>query len=134
MKRQKRYNTERYTPRSVCVQYATGEEQRNSSRRNEQAEPNQKQHTVVDVSGDKSKVQYYKKQYCIEIWNVRSMNQSKLEEVKQEMARVNMDILGISSVQFSYAVCLTLCDPMDCSTPGLPLNHHLLEPTKTHVH
>ena len=50
----------------------------------------------MDVTGDRSKVQCYKEQYCIGTWNVRSMNQGKLEVVKQEMARVNVDILGIS--------------------------------------
>ena len=52
-------------PRLVGAQHATGEEQRNSSRRNEEAEPKQKQHPVVDVSGGKSKVRCYKEQYCI---------------------------------------------------------------------
>ena len=57
-------------------------------------EPKRKQYQVVDVTGDRSKVQCYKEQYCIGTWNVRSMNQGKLEVVKQEMARVNVDILG----------------------------------------
>ena len=64
-------------------------------------EPNQKQYPVVDVTGDISKVQFCKEQYCIGIWNVRSMNQGKLEVVKQEMARVNTDILGISEVKWT---------------------------------
>ena len=51
---------------------------------------------VVDVTGDRSKVRCCKEQYCIGIWNVRSLNQGKLEVIKQEMARVNIDILGIS--------------------------------------
>ena len=59
-------------------------------------EPKQKQYPFVDVTGDRSKVQCYKKQYCIGTWNVSSMHQGKLEVVKQEMARVNVDILGIS--------------------------------------
>ena len=59
-------------------------------------EPKQKQHPVVNVTGDRNKVRCCKKQYCIETWNVRSMNQGKLEVVKQEMARVNVDILEIS--------------------------------------
>ena len=59
-------------------------------------EPKQTQYPVVDVTGDRSKVQRCKEQYCIGTWNVRSMNQGKLEVVKQEMARVNVDILGIS--------------------------------------
>ena len=59
-------------------------------------EPKQKQYPVVDVTGFRSKIQHCKKQYCIGTWNVRSMNQGKLEVVKQERARVNVDILGIS--------------------------------------
>ena len=64
-------------------------------------EPKQKQHPVVDVTGDGSKVQRCKEQYCIGTWNVRSMNQDKLEVVKQEMARVNIDILGISELKWA---------------------------------
>ena len=55
---------------------------------------------VVVVTGDGSKVQCCKEQYCIGTWNVKSMNQSKLEVVKQEMARVNIDILGISELKW----------------------------------
>ena len=55
----------------------------------------------MDVTGDRSKVQCYKEQYCIGTWNVRSMNQGKLEVVKQEMARVNVDILGISELKWT---------------------------------
>ena len=62
-------------------------------------EPKQKQYPAVDVTGDRSKVQCCKEQYCIGTWNVRSMNQGKLEVVKQEMARVNIDILGISELK-----------------------------------
>ena len=82
--------------RLVGVQYATGEEWRNKSRENEEMEPKQKQHPVVDGTGDESEVQCCKEQYCIATWNVRSMNQGKLEVVKQEMARVKINILGIS--------------------------------------
>ena len=64
-------------------------------------EPKQKQHPVVDGTGDRSKVQCCKEQYCIGNWNVRSMNQGKLEVVKQEMARVNIDILGISELRWT---------------------------------
>ena len=60
-----------------------------------------KQYPAVDVTGDRSKVQCCKEQYCIGTWNVRSMNQGKLEEVKQEMARVNVDILGISKLKWT---------------------------------
>ena len=55
----------------------------------------------MDVTGDGSKVQCYKEQYCIGTWNVRSVNQSKLEIVKQEMVRVNIDILRISGVKWT---------------------------------
>ena len=64
-------------------------------------EPKQKQHPVVDDTGDRSKVRCYKEQYCIGTWNVRSMNQGKLEVVKQEMARVNINILGISELRWT---------------------------------
>ena len=70
-------------PRSVGAQYATGDQWRNNSRKNEGMDPKQKQYPAVDVTGDRSKVQCYKEQYCIGTWNVRSMNQGKLEEVKQ---------------------------------------------------
>ena len=81
-------------PRLVGAQYATGEQWRNNSEKNEETEPKQKQHPVVDVTdSDRSKVRCYKEQYCIGTWNVRSMNQGKLEVVKQEIARVNVNIL-----------------------------------------
>ena len=92
------------------VQYVTREEWRaitNSSRKNEAAGPKQKQHSVVDVSGRESKVWGCKEQYCIGTGNVRSMNQGKLEAVKQETARVNTDILGISELKWTGMVNLT---------------------------
>ena len=64
-------------------------------------QPNQKQHPVVDGTGDRSKVQCYKEQYYIGTWNVRCMNQRKLEVVKQERARVNIGILGISELEWT---------------------------------
>ena len=64
-------------------------------------ESKQKQHPAVDVTGDGSKVRCCKEQYGIGTWNVRSMNQGKLEVVKQEMARVNIDILGISKLKWT---------------------------------
>ena len=67
----------------------------NNSRKNEETEPKQKQHPVVGATGDGSKVQCCKEQYRIGTWNVRPMNQGKLEVIKQEMARVNVHILGI---------------------------------------
>ena len=64
-------------------------------------EPKQKQYPVVDVTGDRSKVRNCNEQYCITTWNVRFMNQGKLEVVKQEMARVDVDILGISKLKWT---------------------------------
>ena len=64
-------------------------------------EPKQKQYPVVDVTGDRSKVRCCKEKYCIGTWNVRSMNQGKLAVVKQEMARVNVNILGISELKWT---------------------------------
>ena len=64
-------------------------------------EPKQKQYPAVDVTDDRSKVRCCKEEYCIRTWNVRSMNQGKLEMVKQEMARVNVDILGINELKWT---------------------------------
>ena len=101
MKRQNDRILKEELPRSVGTQNATGDQWRNNSRKNERMEPKQKQYPVVDVSGDRSKVQCCKEQYCIGTWNVGSMNQGKLEVVKQEMARVNVDILGISELKWT---------------------------------
>ena len=94
MKRQNDRILKEELPKSVGAQYATGDQWRNNSRKNEGMEPKQKEYPIVDVTGDRSKVRSCKEQYCIGTWNVRSMNQGKLEVVKQEMARVNTDILG----------------------------------------
>ena len=67
----------------------------------ERMEPKQKEYPAVDVTGDRNKVRCCKEQYCIGTWNVRSMNQGKLEVVKQEMARVNVDIPGISKLKWT---------------------------------
>ena len=99
MKRQNDRILKEVLPRSVGAQYATGGQWRNNSRKNEGLEPKQKQYPAVDVTGDISKVRCCKEQYCIGSWNVRSMNQGKLEVVKQEMATVNVDILGISELK-----------------------------------
>ena len=99
MKRQNDRILKEERPRSEGAQYATGDQGRNNSRKNKETEPKQKQRPVVDVTGDGSKVQCCKEQYCIGTWNVRSMNQGKLEVVKQEMARVNVDILRISELK-----------------------------------
>ena len=101
MKRQNDRILKEELPRSVGAQYATGDQWKINSRKNEGMKPNQKQYTVVDVTGDRSKVQCCKQQYCIGTWNVRSMNQGKLEVVKQEMARVNVDILGMSKMEWN---------------------------------
>ena len=82
MKRQNDRTLKDVFSRSVGAQYATGDQWRNNSRRNEEIAPKQKQHPVVDVTGDKSKVRCYKEQYCIGTWNVRSRNGGKLEVVK----------------------------------------------------
>ena len=101
MKRQKDRTLKDELPRSVGAQYVTGEQWRNNSRNKEEMEPKQKQHPAVDVTGDGSKVQCCKEKYCIGIWNVRSMNQGKLEVVRQEMARVNINILEISKLKWT---------------------------------
>ena len=102
MSRMKRQNDRTLTselPRSAGAQYATGDQWRNNSREKKQMEAKENTHThtytltVVDVTGDTSRVRCCKEQYCIGTWNVRSMNQGKLEVVKQEMARVNDNIL-----------------------------------------
>ena len=100
MKRQNDRILKEELPRSEGAQYATRDQRRNNSRKNEEMEPKQKQHRVVDVTGDGSKVRCCKEQYYIGTWNVRSMNQGKLEVVKWEMARVNVDILGISELKW----------------------------------
>ena len=99
MKRQKGMTLKDELPRSVGAQYTTGEEWKNNSKKNEEMEPKQKQYPAVDGIGDGRKVQCCKEQYCIGTWTVRSMNQGKLEVVKQEMARVNVDILGNSELK-----------------------------------
>ena len=92
MKRQKDRTLKDELPRLVGVQYSTGDQWRNNSIKNEEMEPKQKQHPAVNVSGDGSKVQCCKEQFCIGTWNVRSMKQDKLEVVRQETERVNANI------------------------------------------
>ena len=101
MQRQKDRILKDELPRSVGAQYATGDQWRNNSRENEEEEAKQKQYPVVDMTRDRSKVPCCKVQYCIGTWNVRSMNQGKLNVVKQEMASVNVDILGISELKWT---------------------------------
>ena len=100
MKRQKDKTLKDELPRVGGAQYATRDQWRNDSLKNEETEPKQKQHPVVDVTGDRSKVRCCK-QYCIGTWNVSSMNQGKLEVIKQVMARVNIDVLGISKLKWT---------------------------------
>ena len=102
IKRQKGRTLNNELPRSVGVQLSpVGDQWRNISRKHKETEPKQKQHPVVDVTGDGIKVLCCKEKYCIGTWNVRFMNQGKLEVVKQEMARVNIDILGISEPEWT---------------------------------
>ena len=100
MKRQNDRILKEELPRLVGAQYAIGDQWRNNSRKNEGIEPKQIQYPAVDVTGDRSKVRCCKEQYCIGTWNVRSINQGKLEVVKQEMARVNVHILGIRELRW----------------------------------
>ena len=81
MKSQKDRTLKDELPRSVGTQYAIGDQWRSNSRKNEEIEPKQ-QHSVVDVTGKGSKIRCCKEQYCIGTWNLRSMNQGKLEVVK----------------------------------------------------
>ena len=101
MKRQKDRTPQDELHRSVGAQHATGDQWRNNSRNNKEMGPKQKPCPVVDVTGDGSKVQSCKEQYCKGTCNVRSTNQGKLEVVKQEMARVNINILGISELKWT---------------------------------
>ena len=101
IKRQKDRTLKDELPKLVGAQYATGDQWRNKSRKNKGMEPKQKQHPVVDVTGNRSKVRCCKEEYCIGTWNVRSMNQDKLEMAKQEVARVNINILRISELTWT---------------------------------
>ena len=95
MKMQKDRTLTDELPQVVGAQYAARDQWKNNSRKNEETEPKQKQHPAVDVTSDGSKVSCCKEQYCIGTWHIRYTNQGKLEVVKQEMARVDINILGI---------------------------------------
>ena len=99
MKKEKDRTLKDELTRSVGAQNATGDQWKSNSRKNEKMESKQKHHSVLDVTGDGNRVRCCKEQYCIGTWNVTSMNQGKLEVVKQEMARVNIDILRISELK-----------------------------------
>ena len=101
MKRQKDRTLKDELPRSIGAQYATGYQWRKNSRKNEGMEPKQKQHPVVNGTGDGSRVRCCKERYWLGTWNVRSMNRGKWEVVKQEMSRVNIDILRISELTWT---------------------------------
>ena len=102
MKKQKDRTLKDELPRSLGAQYATEDQWRCNSRKNEGMEPKKKQPSVVDVTGDGSKeVWCCKEQYCIGTWNVRFMNQGKLEVFKHEIARVNVDILVIRKLTWT---------------------------------
>ena len=101
MKRQNDRILKGELPGLVGTQYAIGDQWRSNSRKNEGMEPKQKRYPAVDVTSDRSKVRCCKEQYCIGTWNVRPMNPGKLEVVKQEMARVNVNILGTSELKWT---------------------------------
>ena len=100
MKRQNERTLKDELPSLVGAQCTTGDQWRNNTRKNEGMELKQK-HPVVDGTGDRSKVRCCKEQYCIGTWNVRLINQGKLEVVKQEMTRVNINIQGISELRWT---------------------------------
>ena len=117
MKRQKDRTLKHELLRSVGVQYATGDQWRNNSKQNEGMEPKQKQHPVVNGTGDGGRVRCCKEQYCIGTWNVRSMNQGKFSSVQ------------FSSVQLLSHVQLFVTHepqharpPCPSPTPGVHLN------------
>ena len=99
MRRQKDMTFKDELPGLGDAKYATGQEWRSNPRKNKEMEPKRKHHPDVYVKCDGNKVQCCKEQHCIGTWNVRSMNQGKLEVVKQKMARMNINILGISELK-----------------------------------
>ena len=101
MKRQNDRILKEELPRSVGAQYAIGDQWRNDSRKNEGMEPKQTQYPVVVVTGETSKVKCCNEQYFIGTWNARFRNLGKVEVVKQGMARVNFDILGIRELKWT---------------------------------
>ena len=98
--REKQKTVKDELPRLVGAQYTTRDQWTHNSRENEGLEPKQRQHPVVDRTGDRRKIRCCREQYCIWTWIVRFMNKGKLEKVKQEMTRVNIDILEISKLRW----------------------------------
>ena len=128
MKRQKDVTLKDELPRSVGIQYTTGEEQRNSYRKNKDTELKRKWCPAVVLSGGESKVQCHKEQYCKGTWNVRSMNQRKLDVVKQEIGGANTDILRISELKWmrmgkfnSNNYCIYYCEQESLIKNGVAL-------------
>ena len=117
MKRQKDRTLKDELPHVEGAQYAAGDQWRTNSRKSEEMETKQKQHPVVDVTGDRNKVRCCKEQYCIGTRNVRSMNQGKF-----------------SSVQFSHSVMSDSLRPHESQHARFPVHHQLPEFTQTHVH
>ena len=127
MKRQKDRTLKDELPRSVGAQYATGDQWRNNSRKNEGTEPKQKHYPFVDVTGDGSKIQCCKEQYCVGTWNIRSMNQGKLEVVKQEMPSVYINILGIGELKWTGMVEFNSDNHCICYSGQESLAHREME-------
>ena len=130
MKRQNDRIPKEELPRSLGAQYATGDQWRNNFIKNEGMKPKQKQYPAVHVTGDRSKVRCCKEQYCIGTWNVRSMNQGKLEVVKQEMVRVNVNILEISELKWTEWVNLTQITIISTTVGRNPTGEITTERTK----
>ena len=102
MIRQKDRTLKGKLPRLVGARYATADQCINYARNNKEMEPKQRQNPSVGRTGDRSKIQCRREQFaCIGTWIVRSMNQGKFEVVKQEMKRVNTDILGIRELRWT---------------------------------
>ena len=101
MKRQKDRTLKDELPRSVGAQFATGDQWRNNSRKNGGMEPKQKQHSAVDVTGDRSKVRCCTEQYCIGTWNVRFISRQIGSGQTGQTARVNINILGINKLKWT---------------------------------
>ena len=99
MKKQKDRTLKDELSRSVGAQYATRDQWRNNSRKNEEMKPKEKQYPVPDMTGDGSKAPCHKEQYYTEIWNVRSMNQGNLEVIKQEIARQSYVTVYSAAIQ-----------------------------------
>ena len=101
VKRKKDRTLKDELPKSVGAQYDTGDQWRNNSRKNEGVEPKQKEHPVVDRTVIEASSYAVKSKIAIRTWIVESMNQGKLEVVKQEITRMNIDILVISELKWT---------------------------------